>query len=240
MAEPPVVARVGTWSVVLGSQRIVNALGASIVYRLEPSNSAQRFPLLLTELWNGRLAAGRAAAALAELETATRELSALPPDRAVWSVSDLRRRDDSSEPVDHAARSLADYFVAPDGRPLLTLLREALQQAQLQGQPLTVATWARQTGWRRGALFAATGLAGTVVCLRWFPGAVVTPEPYSSGHTRHGLLVWVLFLMLAGAGAWELAQMAMPRLARWRSERGAFAAVLGAVFLVAAVWWGWR
>src|SRR5262245_28620150 len=106
-----VTARVGGWSAPLGTKRTVNALGASIAYRLEPVADAQRFPALLTELWRGRLAPARADAALLELETVRRELSALPADKAVWSVSDLRKQSDAGEPVNRAAKSLADYFV---------------------------------------------------------------------------------------------------------------------------------
>jgi hypothetical protein len=46
--------------------------------------------------------------------------------------------------------------------------------------------------------------------------------------------------MWTSIGLWGLAETALPRLARWRVERGAFAAVLGAVFFLALAWWGWR
>jgi hypothetical protein len=238
-SDKPVVARVGSWSRTLGSQRIVNALGASIAYRLEPQADAQRFPALLVDLWRGRLPASKADAALAELEVVQRELAALPASKAVWSVSDLRRIDDTQLPVNHAAASLADYFVAPDGRPLLAVIREAVQQAMVAGETLTVGTWARTQGWKRGTAITALGLAGAAVTYALFPDAVVT-EGHDQGTVHHGLLVWVLFLMIASVGVWELAETALPGLAAWRRERAFFAGFLRAVFLIGLLWLGWR
>jgi len=237
----PVVARVGRWSMTLGTQRTVNALGASIAYRLEPAAGAKRFPALLAELWRGRLAPARADAALIELDTVQRELAALPAEKAVWSVSDLRRQSDAGEPVDRSAKSLAEYFVTPEGRPLLDALREAIQRAKAQDEPLVVGTWARSQGWARGAFFTALGLGGAIACFVWFPDVVVSkglPDPDATIH--HGLLLWMLLLMVASVGVWELAETALPRLVTWRVERRFFSGFLRAVFLLGMLWLGWR
>lgn len=239
--ERPVVARVGDWSAVLGPVRIVNALGASIVYRLEPANGAQRFPVLIAEVLNGRLAPERADAALAELETAARDLATHPKEHAVWSISDLRRVDDTAEPVNHVAQSLGAYFVAPDGRPLLDLLREALQQAKLQNRPLTVDTWSRRAGWRRAAFFLLSGSVWVYVALRWFPNAILVPGPYRGDHTSgHGPLIWVLGLGWASMGVWSLILNAEPRIANWLAERLLVSRVISLGWLAILVWWGWR
>jgi hypothetical protein len=236
----PVVARVGAWGMPLGTQRSVNALGATIAYRLEPQADAQRFPALLTELWRGRLAPSRADAALVELDIVQRELAALPAEKAVWSVSDLRKQSDAGESVNRGARSLAEYFVTPEGRPLLDALREAVQRAKANDQPLVVGTWARSQGWRRGAFFTALGMVGAVVCFVFFPDVVVSKGMDPDATIHHGLLLWMLMLMIAGVGIWELAETALPALAVWRRERRFFSGFLRAVFLLGMLWLGWR
>lgn len=211
-----VKARVGDWSAELGPVHIVNALGATISYRLEPETDARRFPAVLNGLFNGRLEAGAAASAATELETISRELAQLPPERAVWSVQDLRRRDDSAEPVNHSARHLGEYFIAADGRPLLEVLLEAARLSQAQGQALVVDTWARRGGWKAGAAMLALGIAWTFVFYRFFPDlrGSMDHDPDSTS----GVPLWAFGPLIAVPGLWSLAITADPRLDRIRAK----------------------
>ena len=209
-------ARVGTWSAELGPVHIVNALGATISYRLEPEADPRRFPAVLNGLFNGRLEPGAAGAAVAELETIARELAQLPAERAVWSVRDLRRQDDTGEPVNHSARHLGEYFLAANGRPLLEVLLEAARLSQVQGQPLLVDTWARRSGWRGGAAMLALGIAWTLAFYLLFPDlrATMDHDPSASG----GLPFWAFGPLIAAYGLWSLAVTADPRLDRVRAK----------------------
>lgn len=208
--------RVGDWSAELAPVHIVNALGATISYRLEPEADPRRFPAVLNGLFNGRLEPGAAGAAVAELETISRELAQLPPERAVWSVQDLRRRDDSDEPVNHAAHHLGEYFIAANGRPLLEVLLEAARLSQVQGQPLIVDTWARRSGWRGGAAMLALGLAWTLVFYLLFPNLRASMD--HNPDVVSGPPFWAFGPLIAAYGLWSLAITADPRLNRVRAR----------------------
>src|SRR5215470_4756251 len=100
----------------LGPKTMLEALFATITYRLEPDGRGSRFPMVMKRLYSGRLRPSEIPGAVRELEAIESELTGLPADRAIWSLSDLRRRDDRELPVNHRATNVRDYFVGADGR----------------------------------------------------------------------------------------------------------------------------
>jgi len=64
---------------------MVSAFYDTVGCRLEPEGRATRFPAIMGDLYDGVLTAGRAEAALAELDEIERGLQALSPDRAMGS-----------------------------------------------------------------------------------------------------------------------------------------------------------
>lgn len=235
------VLRVGSWSAELGNPHLFDGLNATLAYRLEPDATATRFPALLEELWAGRLTPERADAALAELETAARELCALGPERVVWSIEDLRRIDSPDVPVNLAATTVADYFVAPDGRRILDVLREAIQEAKLQNRPVTVDSSELRKSLAFAACLTVGGLLATYVAFRWFPDVVVSKTAYSPSTTsKHGLMLWVLLLLCAGQGAVLFLFGAFPRLGAWWAERRAVSWTVWIGIVVVAMTLGWK
>lgn len=236
----PVVLRAGEWSATLGPIESVTALGASILYRLEPENVAQRFPLLLGGLLNGRLPPEQADGALAELETAARELAAHPKEHAVRSATDLRRIDDSIQPVNPAAANLATYFIAPDGRPMLDVLAEAVRQAKRDRRPLTANAGLRRARWQRAAANVLSGLAwALVIGLLLVPNEVIDPGSHRTSRPAELLgalgLGWVVWL-----GVWGLIATAAPRIGDWFEDKPVAEtaiAILWFVIVIKACWW---
>jgi hypothetical protein len=55
-----------------------------------------------------------------------KELKQLSKERVVCSLDDLRRWDDTGEPVNQAAQDVFHSFVSVDGRPLFAVLQERL------------------------------------------------------------------------------------------------------------------
>jgi hypothetical protein len=215
--EAPIQARVGDWSAVLGPMHIVNALAATIRYRLEPEEHLKHVPIVLGQLFRGALAPGQAAAALAELDMIQQAFEKLPRERAIWSLADLRRLDDSTLPVHHQARHLAEYFIAPDGTPLLAVLREAVLQCQRQNRVLTVDTWFRRSGFVKAAFFLITGLAAALALWWWNPNACAAPNPQGLlQDAPHGIPLWALGLAWAGIGGWDLLSTLWPAAAELR------------------------
>lgn len=122
----------------IAPDHILRALFATISYRLEPGGWATRFPAVLDYLQQGSLDANRAEQALVELGQIETELRSLSRDRVVWSMDDLRVRNDSKQPVNHNAKNVFDYFVARDGKPLINKLRLIVLECRSQGTTVKV------------------------------------------------------------------------------------------------------
>lgn len=238
MAE--VRARVGLWTARLGPRGIVEALRATIVYRLEPESVPRRFPAVAAELWGGRLEPERAAAALGEIEEIARELGALPTARAVWSLRSLRRIDDSGLPVDHAAENLRDYFVAPDGRPLLAVLAEAVRRSAAEGRPVVLDTRDR-AGVVRAAVAVVVGLAWTVAAWLSMPDvAFDLPVPYREVRpAQHGMPVWVAGWCLASLGLLALLGACFPTLESLVKKHAVVSGTLIGAYFFLLAWLTW-
>lgn len=117
-------------------EHTLEAFFATVSYRLEPEGRATRFPVLMKQLYAGTVEPHEALTAARELETVGRELKALSPDRAVWNLQDLTPLDPTGQPLNAAAGSLDEFFITSEGRPLLSALREAVDDCRRLSQPL--------------------------------------------------------------------------------------------------------
>lgn len=121
---------------ILAPEHILEALFATISYRLEPAGRASRFPQMLTNLYKGYLRPEDAAAAIQELNTVEQELKSLPPEKAVWNLQDVTPVNPAGQPLNQAAKNAFDFFIAAEGRPIITVLREAVYECRDSFQPL--------------------------------------------------------------------------------------------------------
>lgn len=146
----------------IAPDKVMRALFATISYRLEPNGWGTRFPAVLNHLHEGSLDAAHAEQALTELGQIEAELRSLPPARVVWSLNDLRVRNDSKQPVNHKAKSVYDYFVGRDGTPVINKLREIALACCSQAATVKVDSRSRQESRRKERLTFAAAIMGGI------------------------------------------------------------------------------
>jgi 2,3-bisphosphoglycerate-dependent phosphoglycerate mutase len=122
----------------VGTGDFFHAFFSTIGARLEPDGWGTRFPVLMTELYGGELAADHAARALAELERVREELRRLPPSDVVWDIEDRGRQPPWGEDISDEITDLGNYFVTADGKDLIDTAAEAIASAGRAGAPLRV------------------------------------------------------------------------------------------------------
>jgi hypothetical protein len=122
-----VTLRAGSSTLEVGSADFLNAFFSTICVRLEGQEWGVRFPVLMRELYGGRMPAAKCAIGLGELEVITRELEALPPSDVVWDFEDRGARPPWGDRIAPTITSLGNYFWTSDGKPLLEVLRSALE-----------------------------------------------------------------------------------------------------------------
>jgi hypothetical protein len=204
--------RVGGQTYDLGPSEMVDGLFATISYRLEPDGRGSRYPIVMNRLYAGvAMSPSDAPAAKRELQEIDARLAALPPDRVVWSLSNLRRRDDTLLPVDHAARNVRDYFIA-NGRPLMTILDEAVHLGQDRSEPVALASSDAKDPYG-GAKFALiAGFLWTAVGYLFLRDWVLAP--YGSDSAQ-GPLLWPAGICIMAAGVLSALKARYPKFHAW-------------------------
>jgi Immunity protein 70 len=130
--------RVGANEGPVGTSDFLFAFFSTVAVRLEREGWGTRFPVVMRELYGGRLEGAAAERARGELARIRAELAAFAPEEGVWDAEDRSRRPPWGEDIAPEITSLADYFVTEDGRDLLGVLDDAVGYAARSGRLLTV------------------------------------------------------------------------------------------------------
>lgn len=120
-AAAPARVAVRTGSVVteIGAPAILEALFSTIRVRLDGDGPDSPYPLVMGPLYQGRLEAAQAAAALEELREIEARLRALPADRVVWDSSRPGEPPSAFYRAPPDAASAAAFLVTVNGLELL-------------------------------------------------------------------------------------------------------------------------
>jgi hypothetical protein len=194
-----------------------------------------RFPLLMQQLHAGRLEAERAEPALAELNEVARELEQMPKERVVWSLNDLRRRDDQDLPVNRQAGNAYGYFIAPDGQPVVDKLRDALSYAHQRGQAVVLDSRERVVSLRAAFATLVIGIAWAVLAHTFAPDQIIAPLG-----AQHGVLVWPFGVFLAFVGLVKVMGASYPALAVLAREHPTVRKAASVIAFGLFMWALWR
>ncbi len=117
----------------LGPADLIHAAFSTIAAHLEPENWGIRFPILLGELYAGTLDARNADAAIMEIRQIRKELSAIPPEYAIWDIKDIQHYIPNGPQVWKNAPNLAEFFRSHMGISLLDELEQDLEVLKREG-----------------------------------------------------------------------------------------------------------
>ena len=214
------VLTVGKQSRTLAPERVVEALFTTIGCRLEPHGQGTRFPAVMDDLYSGYLVPNRAPFAqreLLEIEAALRQVAV---SEVVWSLADLRRGPDADEPVNHRAANAFEYFVDVDGIPLITRLRESVQQCLGSTQVLKL------TNAGDASIFLFFGIALVLLGVAWlFLGRAFIPN-WNLHYLRAHMPLWTFGMDLVMMGTGIAVAGAFPGVSDWFRRRPAALAAL--------------
>jgi 2,3-bisphosphoglycerate-dependent phosphoglycerate mutase len=112
----------------IGASDFLNSFFSTVVYNLENNERGSRFPLLMKDLYNGKLVWKKAKDALQELDIIKQELKKLSIDKVVWDLSDPLKKQSHYVPKMGIA-DLSAYFISSEGKDLIDLFKRALEAA---------------------------------------------------------------------------------------------------------------
>lgn len=114
----------------VGTASFLHSFFSTVAYHLESGAWGSRFPVLMNELYQGKLSLSSIPAAQKELDTIAAELAAFAPDKVVWDIEDLSAQPPWGTRISDRITSLANYYVTSDGQDFIGRLHEALDTAR--------------------------------------------------------------------------------------------------------------
>ena len=113
----------------IGAASFLHSFFSTVAYNLECGNWGTRFPVIMNELYQGKLANANVPNAKVELNTIENELKNLSPDKAIWDIEDLTKQPPWGNKISNQITDLSNYFITSDGRDFLTIFQNALDAA---------------------------------------------------------------------------------------------------------------
>ncbi|MDO5061796.1 MAG: immunity 70 family protein [Peptostreptococcaceae bacterium] len=121
--------RVGSIMYEIGTPSFLHSFFSTVAYRLENEKWGSKFPVIMNELYQGKLSYRKASVAKEELDRIKKGLALFLPDKVIWDIDDLSKRPPWGNDISESITSLENYFVTCDGRDFIEILDNALDDA---------------------------------------------------------------------------------------------------------------
>ncbi|MBM6885388.1 immunity 70 family protein [Pseudoflavonifractor phocaeensis] len=114
----------------IGRGDFLHAFFSTVAYNLENGDWGSRFPVIMNELYSGKLSQVHTDEAIKELEIIKRELRSYGPENVVWEIEDLSKQPPWGNNISKEITDLSNYFVTSDGEDFLNIFMHALKKAK--------------------------------------------------------------------------------------------------------------
>ena len=114
----------------IGHGDFLHSFFSTVEYILENGNWGSRFPVIMNELYQGKLECDNTDKALEELSIIKKELQKFSPEKVVWDIEDLSKQPPWGNDISKDITDLSNYFVTSDGNDFLTVFSHALEKAK--------------------------------------------------------------------------------------------------------------
>ena len=114
----------------IGSAGFLHAFFSTISHHLEPDGWGTRYPLIMNDLYRGKLATSDALRVLHDVLDIRERLRSYPPSEVVWDIDDPKARPPWGDKISQEITALSNYFVTSTGRDMFEVLIDCLRAAQ--------------------------------------------------------------------------------------------------------------
>lgn len=113
----------------VGTGDFLHSFFSTIAHNIENGVWGTRFPVIMKELYSGKVSVEHLDEALQEVRTITEELRKCSVDKAIWDIDDLSIPMPWGDNISPDITDLSNYFVTSDGEDLITILSHAIEKA---------------------------------------------------------------------------------------------------------------
>lgn len=121
--------RVGCMMYEIGTASFLHSFFSTVAYRLENNRWGSKFPVIMNELYQGKLSFENVPAAKEELTQIKKALAKLSPNKVIWDIEDLSKQPPWGDNISEEISSLGNYFITCDGRDFIEVFFMALNAA---------------------------------------------------------------------------------------------------------------
>lgn len=114
----------------IGNGDFLHAFFSTVAYNLENRKWGSRFPIIMNELYQGKVKHEDTEKAITELNIIKLELQTISPDKVVWDIEDLSKQPPWGSNISKDITDLSNYFVTSDGNDFITVFFHALEKAK--------------------------------------------------------------------------------------------------------------
>ena len=118
---------VGERAFPVGDISFLKSVFSTILLRVEDGNWGTAFPVIMRDLYAGRVSSAAAGDALKEVEDLRERLAEHSSSEVVWDFEKLESKPPWGENVSPHISSLANYFVTSDGKDFFEVLSALYQ-----------------------------------------------------------------------------------------------------------------
>lgn len=113
----------------IGTGDFLYAFFSTISINLENRIWESRFPIIMNQLYQGKIDNANILKALEELQMIKEELKHFSPEEIVWDIDDLSKQPPWGKNISSEITDLSNYFVTNEGKDFITLFFDALNKA---------------------------------------------------------------------------------------------------------------
>ena len=121
--------RVGCIMYEIGTASFLHSFFSTVAYRLENNRWGSKFPVIMNELYQGKLSYKNVPVAKAELTQIKKDLTMFSPNKVIWDIEDLSKQPPWGNNISNEISSLENYFITCDGRDFIEVFNMALDTA---------------------------------------------------------------------------------------------------------------
>jgi hypothetical protein len=122
----------------IGSSSFLYAFFSNICFHLENKRWGDKYPYLMKKLYQGKLSYMYAPLAIRELEEIKEKLKLFPPEKIVWDIDDACKKPPWGNNISNDITSLSNYFVTSEGKDLIDITMEALEEGVKNKKDITI------------------------------------------------------------------------------------------------------
>ena len=110
----------------VGSGDFLNSFFSTVYIKLEKSKWGSKYPIIMNDLYSGKIEKEKINEAQAELDALKKHLAKFSPKEIVWDFEDPNALPPWGSDISSEITDLSNYFVTSDGENLLDVLEKAM------------------------------------------------------------------------------------------------------------------